>query len=50
MTHKRLSQPYRSGINAHVPLTPEMLIVFALLRVMRAELELYYPREKTRQN
>lgn len=45
---KRYSFPYRSG--AVVPLTPELIIAWALLKQMRLRLELFYPREKTQQN
>lgn len=47
---KRYHFPYRSGIRAVVPLTPELIIAWALLKQMRLRLELFYPREKTRWN
>jgi len=47
---KRRLLPYRSGINAHVPITPELILVWAIIRQMRLQIELFYPREKTRWN
>ncbi len=42
--------PYRSGMRAVVPLTPELILVWAIIRQMRLQLELFQPREKTRWN
>lgn len=40
---------YRSGMRG-APLTPEMVIAWAILRQMRLRLELFYPRDITRWN
>lgn len=42
-------RPYRSGMRG-APITLELLLVWAIMRQMRLQLELYYPREKTRWN
>jgi hypothetical protein len=41
---------YRSGMRAVIPLTPEMVIAWALLKQMQLRLNLYMPRDKTRWN
>lgn len=41
---------YRSGMRAVVPITPELIIAWAILKQMRLRLELYHPREITRWN
>lgn len=46
----RRALPYRSGIRAVVPITPELIIMWAILKQMRLRLELFYPRDITRWN
>lgn len=48
MMHKRYILPYRSG--RVQPLTFELLLAWAILRQMRLQLELFYPRAQTRWN
>lgn len=42
--------PYRSGVNAYVPLDPELLLALQALRVMRLRLQLFMPARIYRQN